>query len=160
MRGREGGRTELAGAGRTDAVARRPRRGSGGARNCVRTDTLAAPRVTPPLLDDGLLDQGPELVAKRDPLGVPNLDHVQRDELLLGIDPEQGPGIAGPPILAHRARDSCDAGIAPPEPGPKPSPWPAGKSAEVVGHELDGLLSEGRTPFHFAAIQEHGLNRR
>src|SRR4029077_18939932 len=68
----------------------------------VRPDAGACCAMT--LLSSSVDDRGlhhrPEAVAKLDPVGIAHLHHVDGDELLLGIDPEQGAGVACPTILA------------------------------------------------------------
>src|SRR5712675_1793637 len=56
-----------------------------------------------PSIDDRRVHHRPELVAQRNAIGIAHLHHVDGDELLLGIDPEQRAGIAGPAIFADRA---------------------------------------------------------
>src|SRR3954465_14659484 len=57
------------------------------------------------LIDDRRLHHRPEAIAQFDAVGIAHLHHVNGDELLLGIDPEQRAGIARPAVFADRARD-------------------------------------------------------
>src|SRR5688572_31642315 len=55
---------------------------------------------------DRLGYQGSELVAQEHPIAVADLNQVDRDQLLLRIDPKDGPRVAGPTVLTDAAREA------------------------------------------------------
>src|SRR5439155_23754517 len=53
-----------------------------------------------------------ELVTQQEAVEVAHLHHVERDQPLLRVDPEQCAAVAGPAVLARRARQARYPGLA------------------------------------------------
>src|SRR5258707_8557981 len=109
-------------------------------------------------VDDRGLNHGPELVAQHDSDPVVDLNHVNRYELLLRIDPEQRSRIAGPAIFAKRARQGSIANAgADLEAKAKSQPGRAARPRQRVirGHEFDRLVAEQALAGEIAAIGNH-----
>src|SRR5262249_26206795 len=138
-------------------------RGAGRPRSCRRCRPARGPPAGRPgrpllLLDDGLLDEAAELIAEADALGIADLDHVERDELLGGIDPEEGPGIASHSVPAPRRGDPREAGVAADleaEAEAEPGRGHGNRPEVVSRHERHRLLPEEPRAVVLPPVQQH-----
>src|SRR3954454_13448215 len=110
-----------------------------------RAISVPLPKTRTNSVDDGRLDHGPELVAQLDANVVIDLNQIDRNQLLLRIDPEQGTCIAGPAVFTERPRQGrvADAGPhleAEPKTEPGRTTWPC--AVVIRGHEVEGLAAE------------------
>src|SRR6185436_6774547 len=107
------------------------------------------------LVDDRGLHHRSEAIAQLDAVGITYLHHVNCDELLLGIDPEQRAGIARPAVFTDRARyrriaDPRAHLEAQSEAQPRRTARP--RAGVVRGHEGERLLADHALALKGAAI--------
>src|SRR6266404_5251587 len=110
------------------------------------------------LIDDGRLNHGPELIAQHDAVAVVDLDHIDGDQLLLGVDPEQRAGVARPAVFPERSRQRriSDAGADLKSEAESQARRPARPRTDVIGgHEFDRLAAEQPLAREFSAVGEH-----
>src|SRR6185295_8522936 len=97
-------------------------------------------------IDDGRLNHGAELVAQHDAVAVVHLHHVDGDQLLLRIDPEQRSGVARPAVFSDAGPNF--------EAKAKSQPGRAARSRSRVidGHEFKRLGAEQSLALELSAI--------